>query len=987
MHEFIVPYESDATLIPLPKEGTPFFSSADHFRHQTQKQNQPLEYHMFEIALPVKFNLIIEKNQRLSGAVKILLSKFSEWLYENRLIFFPEYTDHGIAHVQSVLNTSEKLITSEAFKLLTPEDIYVLTSSILLHDCAMHIDKPGLIELLGNELYSSSLFGYKIERSFAEEWSSFESEVSKYTEKDWQNFFSEDSIVPFPNLREELSERQFIIIGEFIRKHHARIAQVIALHGLPTANGSINLFDKQLINLNELAGFAARSHNISLRQAIDLLGADNARFPKNTHLAFIMGVLRISDYLQFENKRTPKTCFQIRAFCSPISIIEWKKQIAILNTHHYHNDNELLFIDASPEDAITLNGIVKLTQGLQNELDGFWAAMGELYSRYGEKSSLGITLRRIRSSIDDPISYVERHYKDFHPILLGFKTNDERLYPLLTKPLYGDEPLVGLRELIQNAVDASNERFTHETGESPICSNVPYDIKIKIDIPAAEIFIEDQGTGMDIEIISEYFLKIGSSYRYSKSWQDTFQKGESSLVPRTGRFGIGVLAGFLLGEKIQVHTRRYNQEESRALQFEITPSSQNIQIQYRPKSQIGTTIRVSLNEKAIETISKYIKYEIHERDFNSYRTPSKPQEWRWYYLDTPRIDFNILNEDRPEETLPNNYIIKKDSLEKDWHLIKADSLISTFWRPAEHSHVFCNGVVIPTISSPRVSLEGAISTHHSKPYEILYIDNNAALPLNLQRTGFVESEPHAIEEISLDMVKNHIKQSVEDLKSYFEKHKIINRHAIKSSRTFSIRDSLYLFKNNTATPLFNGFDLSKHGYTIIDFTKYSLQRGLAYKNPKIISAENYGYISVLEIEKQGDSVRRAINFLTIGSMDLYYIHLGHLVPTDKEKFTGWIFVNKYDFSKLVTSEIEKATEDLTISYIGDNWVSITNTNQADIPEDILRLLESGEDLNCFMFGLLKLPDLTESNSLFYEAWKDLQLPELLTAENILKIKL
>lgn len=942
---------------------------------------------MFEITLPEKFSSAIEKNQKLSGSIRILLSKFSEWLYENRLTFFPEYTDHGIAHVQSVLNTAEKLITQEAFKLITPEDIYVLTSSILLHDCAMHIDKAGMIELLDNDLYSSSLFGYRIEKSFAEEWSFFESEVSKYTEKDWRNFFSDDSVVSFPNLQKELSERQFVIVGEFLRKHHARIAQVIALHGLPTANGPINLFDKQLINLNELAGFAARSHNISLRQAIDLLGADNARFPKNTHLAFIMGVLRISDYIQFENKRTPKTCFQIRAFCSPISIIEWKKQIAILNTHHYHNDNELLFIDASPEDAVTLNGIMKLTQGLQSELDGFWAAMGELYSRYGEKSSLGITLRRIRSSIDNPIDYVERHYKEFHPVLLGFKTNDERLYPLLTKPLYGDEPLVGLRELIQNAVDACNERLTHETGETPTYSNVPHNINIKIDIPAAELSIEDQGTGMDIEIISEYFLKIGSSYRYSKSWQDTFQKGESSLVPRTGRFGIGVLAGFLLGDKIQVHTRRYNQEENRALKFEITPSSQNIQLKYCPKQEIGTTIKISLNEHAIEKIKQYTQHEIHERKFSRYLTPAKSEEWRWYYLDTPQVEFKILNDEDIEETLPNNYIIKKESIESDWNLVDTDSPVLSFWRPAEHPHIFCNGVVIPTISSPKITLDGAISEHYSDSYEILYIDNDAILPLNLQRTGFLGDEFHAIKDMSIDMVKKHICKSISDLKSYFKKHKKIDKKSIRQSRFFSLRDSSYLFKNDTATPLFKGFNLSKHGYTLVDFTKHSLQRGLFYKSPQVISEDNYGYVSVFEMEKQGDSVRRAINLLNFARLEARYIRSKNLVSTEGVKCTGWIFVSKYDFAKLADSETEAVTKNLTIKHVGGDWVSITNSHKENIPEDILHLLESGEDLNCFMFGLLRLPDLTGSESLFYEVWKDLQLPDTLTPENILEINI
>ncbi|WP_207239390.1 hypothetical protein, partial [Pseudomonas sp. FW305-53] len=347
----------------------------------------------------------------------------------------------------------------------------------------------------------------------------------------------------------------------------------------------------------------------------------------------------------------------------------------------------------------------------------------------------------------------------------------------------------------------------------------------------------------------------------------------------------------------------------------------------------------------------------------------------------------ILNDEKIEETLPNNYLIKKESIETDWNLVRAGSPVSSFWRPAGHSHVFCNGVVIPTISSPRITLDGAILEHHSNPYEILYIDNDAALPLNLQRTGFLGDELHVIKEISLDMIKNHICNSICELKEYFERNRKLDKKAIRSSRNFSLRDSFYLFKSNTATPLFKGFDLSKCGYTIVDFTKHSLQRGLFYKSPQIISEENYGYVSVYEMDKLGDSVRGAINLLNVARLGTHYIRAKSLAPAEGKKCTGWIFVSKYDFAKLTDNEIKEVTENLTIKHVGSDWVSVTNSYQEEIPDDILCLLESGEDLNCFMFGLLRLPDLTGSESLFYEVWKDLELPNTLTPDNILEIQI
>jgi hypothetical protein len=199
--------------------------------------------------------------------------------------------------------------------------------------------------------------------------------------------------------------------------------------------------------------------------------------------------------------------------------------------------------------------------------------------------------------------------------------------------------------------------------------------------------------------------------------------------------------------------------------------------------------------------------------------------------------------------------------------------------------------------------------------------------------------------------------------------------------------SCYLFKGNTATPLSKGFDLSKSGYTIVDFTKHSLQRGLRYKSLQTLSEENYGYVSVYEIDKQGDSVRGAINLLNVARLESHYIRANRFTSGEGNKCTGWIFISKYDFGKLTGPEIKDVTENLTIKDIGRDWVSVTNSYQEEIPNDILCLLESGEDLNCFMFGVLKLPDLTESASLFHEVWKDLKLPDTLTADNILEIQI
>jgi HD superfamily phosphodiesterase len=93
----------------------------------------------------------------LMSEILRLSADFSDWVKDNKLEFFPEYTDHGIEHIQSVLNTAEEIISDSSWDIITPEDVYVLISSIFLHDSAMHLDKDGLWSLLKNDRFNAPI--------------------------------------------------------------------------------------------------------------------------------------------------------------------------------------------------------------------------------------------------------------------------------------------------------------------------------------------------------------------------------------------------------------------------------------------------------------------------------------------------------------------------------------------------------------------------------------------------------------------------------------------------------------------------------------------------------------------------------------------------------------------------------------------------------------------------------------------------------------
>jgi hypothetical protein len=90
-------------------------------------------------------------DHRLSSFVSTSVAAITRHVTANRMVFFPEYTDHGINHFELVLQTAFDLSTEAAQNLLTSADATVLTVSVALHDFGMHLTSEGFETLISKD--------------------------------------------------------------------------------------------------------------------------------------------------------------------------------------------------------------------------------------------------------------------------------------------------------------------------------------------------------------------------------------------------------------------------------------------------------------------------------------------------------------------------------------------------------------------------------------------------------------------------------------------------------------------------------------------------------------------------------------------------------------------------------------------------------------------------------------------------------------------
>lgn len=178
------------------------------------------------------------------------------------------------------------------------------------------------------------------------------------------------------------------------------------------------------------------------------------------------------------------------------------------------------------------------------------------------------------------------------------------LLKLLSEHLYSD-PLVALRELIQNAHDSCVRRALAD-GAAPSG-------RISVTAKNDTLIIEDNGIGLDQDEIRQFLATIGrgETGQLRTALERDGARGAEDLV---GWFGVGLLSAFLIGTRITVITRRVGAE--RAWRWSCA-GQQTYTLDAAEKDAIGTQVRVKLRPevgflKNAETLrkaaSRYCRY-------------------------------------------------------------------------------------------------------------------------------------------------------------------------------------------------------------------------------------------------------------------------------------------------------------------------------------------------------------------------------------------
>jgi hypothetical protein len=135
--------------------------------------------------------------------------------------------------------------------------------------------------------------------------------------------------------------------------------------------------------------------------------------------------------------------------------------------------------------------------------------------------------------------------------------DQERVLDLLMGANLYQSPYVFVRELLQNAIDASRMETARREEKG---SGGPIQVSLFVDkYQCRWVRFDDCGTGMDEQIIRQYLLKVGASYYNSAQFRadvlSASRPGSQDFMA-ISRFGIGLLSCFITCDRVEIATLR-----------------------------------------------------------------------------------------------------------------------------------------------------------------------------------------------------------------------------------------------------------------------------------------------------------------------------------------------------------------------------------------------------------------------------------------------
>lgn len=531
------------------------------------------------------------KDAAYYGRILDLRDRIRDWLsYIPQT--FPHYTRHTIEHSEEIILQISKLLfaaqgSGTCVLQLSSVEAYILATAAFLHDAGMvtsDAEKEKILQSSEWQLWVTAGGG-------SERWA----EIARFRDG---NAPDDETVRHFIADR----EKRFLI-AEFVRKtHHLRAADVIDQH-----NVALSHFDfgdpmlRQMIK-NVCVAHGLRPHELE----------DQERFPDRcdirgepANIRLLAVLLRLGDLLDLNSDRA---CPLLLNAASPLpanSLAEWSRHTSI-RWRLTATDRIALLAECQMQEEHRL--LRDWCQWIVDEVREARTVVAR-FTRHNEWDPPVATM----NGVDPTIVIRPADTATYIPTDWTLQLDQAEVFDRLINDVY-DSPLATVRELIQNALDASRCQMYLDLARDGLPSpdyptevdeerRAKYPVHVSLsprqvrnalsgEVEERQVIsVEDSGIGMDRDVIERFFLQIGRSFYRSDEFRRSYR-----FIP-TSRFGLGFLSVFAVSDYVIVETYKPSSTTMPgALRLTLTGPRNYLLLETGGRTANGTRIEVLLRE-------------------------------------------------------------------------------------------------------------------------------------------------------------------------------------------------------------------------------------------------------------------------------------------------------------------------------------------------------------------------------------------------------
>ena len=498
--------------------------------------------------------------------------------------------------------------------------------------------------------------------------------------------------------------------------------------------------------------------------------------PAVVNLRYLALVLRTADILEFDPERTPDVILHHRDI-APESLIYWWKDKGL----SLKLTDRQIVISARPSVARLHKAIEEMVNAIDAELT--------LARNLADESPLGAV-----PGSTEPLPYqwtlAPATHRDIAPregtyeyIDGAFRPDTGKLLSLLSGVSLYQNPIVAVRELVQNAFDAVGERVGYQRlGQRNPASAVlagqlakQHRVELRVEAIGSDAYLicSDTGVGMTKAIIRDRVLVSGSGPRHDVRALDRTCNAAGFQLRRSGQFGIGVLSYFMLADRIEIETQRAQEagdSDSTTWSFSTEGIGAFGELRKLGGLRLGTKVRLRLRSAFSSNLTDWYS------DLRSYLirvlaslpcelTLSSPLpgcdplslEPGWSPQDLSESAFKKL---RPESDRRKTAAALLSSSERDRRLAKERQLLDletefkSCLRWCREEGVLAGGILEYQINLPYFDLEGGASLAFMRVTKIRrFQESNYFMPQGYREFSWkgmvVEAEDHWVPDLGV----------------------------------------------------------------------------------------------------------------------------------------------------------------------------------------------------------------------------------------------